>query len=134
MMLTITSRVRSFQYLLSLFGVLVVLASCRQERKEVDLFEHTRYTIGEVISVAPDGDKYSVRYSFHYQGVAYELNESYSRDLSSGVGRKYVIMFSYKNPNNSAILDDQPVCEEPDELPSDGWDRIPEDLVCPGLR
>lgn len=94
-------------------------------RIKKDISEHTKYSICTIFkesSSLKNGEHY--HYYFYYLGNKIERYNSKNRNYKVQFGNRFLVKFSYKDPDHSKIMYDYPISDSI-ESPTNGWDSIP---------
>ncbi len=112
---------------ITLFIIILLLIVIKNIYNNKSLEKSSNYTIGNVISIKPNGNAgYRIYFTYKVNNNTYEAYGGIYEYNKNLIGEKYFVKFSPSNPKNCKILLDKKVPENITKAPLGGWDSIPE--------
>jgi len=91
------------------------------------LEKHSKYTIGNIISIEPNGNAgYKIYFTYEVNNKIYKAFGGIYRNDKNLIGKRYYIKFSPSNPKICKILLEKEVPGNITNAPPEGWDKIPQ--------
>ena len=110
------------------FACLILYLQARRRKREQELKDFPRYTIGVTFDThRTKGTKY-VDYEYYVNGLHYKGSEYYPSDNDSinVPGGRYFVKFSAKDATNAQILFDHRVPYSVNDVPDAGLTKLPD--------
>ena len=99
-------------------------------RRKKEVKNYQRFAICTVYkesSSLKNGEHY--HYTFLYQGKLYDNYNSKSNRYKVNFGDRFMVEFSYQDPEISFIHYEWPISNNLVESPDSGWSKVPYDLL-----
>ena len=113
---------------LSISAILITFYYGQQQKFKLN--KNKVYSTAKIIDSYAIVGSFNIKYEYKYENKIYVSKNGSQKSFVNYIGKKYIVKFSSKNPNNSTLMVNFPICDTVTVAPQLGWKELPKHLIC----